>query len=73
VTTPPIYLTGHREFQDVLAKNISEAYVGQRSAKDVLVNTEKAWSKLIRQIGKRKLKAELAGYKAAFPSMDTPS
>ena len=73
VTTPPIYLTGHREFQDVLAKNISEAYVGQLKAKDVLVKTEKAWTKLIRQIGKKKLKAELAGYKAAFPSMDKPS
>ncbi len=73
VTTPPIYLTGHREFQDVLGKNISEAYVGQLKAKDVLSKTEKAWTKLIRQIGKKKLKSELAGYKAAFPSIDKPS
>ncbi|MEE9275477.1 MAG: hypothetical protein V3V62_09250, partial [bacterium] len=73
ITTPPIYLTGHREFQDVLGKNIAEAYVGQITDKDVLVNTERAWAKLIKQIGKRKLKAELGSYKAAFPTMDKPS
>lgn len=67
VTTPPIYLTGHLEFQDALAKNLSEAYVGQLKAKDVLTRTEDAWRKLIGQIGKRKLKEEMASYKAAFP------
>ncbi|MFQ5894416.1 MAG: extracellular solute-binding protein [Nitrospinota bacterium] len=73
VTAPPVYLTGHREFQDVLGKHISEAYVGQLKAKDVLTKTEAAWGRLIRQIGKRKLKAELASYKAAFPKVDVPS
>ncbi len=72
VTTPPVYLTGHREFQDVLGKHISEAYVGQIKAKDVLTKTEKAWAKLVRQIGKKKLKGELASYKAAFPKVNKP-
>ena len=73
VTTPPIYLTGHLEFQDALAKNLSEAYVGQLKASDVLARTEEEWRRLVAKIGRRKLKEELAGYKAAFPTVDVPS
>lgn len=73
VTTPPVYLTGHLEFQDTLAKNLSEAYVGQLDAKAVLPQTEEAWRAIIGRIGKRKLKEELASYKAAFPKIDVPS
>ncbi len=73
ITTPPIYLTGLLEFQDILAKNLSEAYVGQRKAKDVLKDTEEAWNKIVRRIGRRKLKQELASYKAAFPTVDIPT
>ncbi len=51
----------------------SEAYVGQRKAKDVLPETEKAWKKIVRKIGKKKLKAELASYKALFPKVNVPS
>ncbi len=43
VVSPPIYLTGYLEFQDLLAKNLSEAYVGQLPAKDVLKRTENEW------------------------------
>jgi multiple sugar transport system substrate-binding protein len=72
VGCPAIYLTGYREFQEVLFKHLSEAYIGQLGAKDVLVKTEAAWRETIKSIGKRKLKAELAGYKAAFPQVDVP-
>jgi multiple sugar transport system substrate-binding protein len=73
VACPAIYLTGYLEFQEVLFKHMSEAYIGQLSAKDVLTKTEAAWRETIKNIGKRKLKAELAGYKAAFPQIDVPS
>ena len=73
VAAPPIYLTGLLEFQDQLAKNLSEAYVGQRKAKDVLPETEKAWKRIVRKIGRKKLKAELASYKAVFPTVNVPS
>ena len=73
VASPPIYLTGLLEFQDILAKNLSEAYVGQMSAKDVLPKTEEAWKKIVRRAGKKKLKGELASYKGVFPSVDVPS
>ncbi len=72
ITTPPIYLTGFLEFQDQLAKNLSEAYTGVKSAKDVLTDTEEAWKRSVRRIGKRKLRDELASYKAVFPSVDRP-
>ncbi len=73
ITSPPIYLTGYLEFQDVLAKNLSEAYVGQISASDVIPRTEEAWKGIMRRIGKKKLLEELASYKAVFPTKDQPS
>jgi hypothetical protein len=73
VASPPIYLTGYLEFQDTLAKNLSEAYVGQLPAKDVLKKTEEEWAKIVRRTGKRKLKDELASYNAVMPKVDKPS
>lgn len=72
VVSPPIYLTGYLEFQDLLAKNLSEAYVGQLPAKDVLKRTEEEWKAVINRIGRAKLKAELTSYKAVMPKKDKP-
>lgn len=68
VASPPIYMTGYLEFQDTLAKNLSEAYVGQIKGSEVLKKTEEDWKGIIRRIGKRKLKQDLASYKAVMPS-----
>ncbi len=73
VATPPVYLTGHLEFQDSLSKHLSEAYVGQIKAKDVVTKTQEEWGRLVRKIGKAKLKEDLASYKAAFPTIDKPA
>jgi multiple sugar transport system substrate-binding protein len=73
VVCPPIYLTGYLEFQDVLGKNLSEAYVGQLPARDVLKKTEDEWSKIVGRIGRSKLKNDLASYKAAMPKVDVPA
>jgi multiple sugar transport system substrate-binding protein len=73
VVAPPVYLTGYLEFQDALAKNLSEAYVGQLPAKDVLKNTEEAWKGIVRRIGKSKLQKDLASYKAVMPKADKPT
>jgi len=73
VVAPPVYLTGYLEFQDALGKNLSEAYVGQLPAKDVLKKTEEAWKGIVRRIGKRKLKKDLVSYKAVMPKVDKPS
>ena len=73
VVCPPIYLTGFLEFQDALGKNLSEAYVGQLPAKDVLTKTEDEWNKIIGRIGRAKLKRDLASYKAAMPKRDVPA
>ena len=67
VVSPPVYLTGYLEFQDVLGKNLSEAYVGQLPAKDVLKKTTDEWNAIVNRIGQRKLKDELASYKALMP------
>ena len=73
IVCPPIYLTGYLEFQDALGKNLSEAYVGQLPAKDVLKNTENEWNKIIGRIGRAKLKKDLASYKAAMTKRDVPA
>ena len=71
ITTPPIYVTGTLEFELVLKRNISEAYVGDKTAKAVVKDTEAEWKRSIRRIGKRKIKDELASYKSLFPSVDS--
>jgi ABC-type glycerol-3-phosphate transport system substrate-binding protein len=73
IVGPPIYLTGYIEFQDALGKNLSEAYIGQISAKDVLKKTEDEWNGIIRRIGRNKLKKDLVSYKAAMPRHDVPA
>jgi len=73
VVAPPLYLTGYLEFQDALGKNLSEAYVGQLAAKDVLKKTEDEWNGIIRRIGRNKLKKDLVSYKAVMPKRDVPA
>lgn len=73
VVAPPIYLTGYIEFQDSLGKNLSEAYTGQLSAKDVLKKTTEEWNAIIRRTGRKKLQEELASYKAVMPKRDVPA
>jgi multiple sugar transport system substrate-binding protein len=73
VVAPPTYLTGYLEFQDTLGKNLSEAYVGQLPAKDVLKKTQDEWSAIVRRIGRGKLKDELASYKAVMPKRNLPA
>jgi multiple sugar transport system substrate-binding protein len=73
VVAPPTYLTGYLEFQDTLGKNLSEAYIGQLPAKDVLKKTQDEWNGIVRRIGRAKLKQELASYKAVMPKRDKPA
>jgi hypothetical protein len=73
VVAPPIYLTGYLEFQDALGKNLSEAYVGQLPAKDVLSKTENEWNAIIGRIGRAKLKKDLVSYKALMPKRLLPA
>jgi multiple sugar transport system substrate-binding protein len=73
VVAPPVYLTGYLEFQDSLGKNLSEAYIGQLPAKDVLKKTTDEWNAIVRRAGRAKLKGELASYKAVMPKRDKPA
>jgi ABC-type glycerol-3-phosphate transport system substrate-binding protein len=73
VVAPPVYLTGYLEFQDALGKNLSEAFIGQLPAKDVLKKTEDEWTAIIRRIGPSKLKKDLVSYKALMPKRLKPA
>jgi multiple sugar transport system substrate-binding protein len=72
IACPPIYLTGYLEFQDQLAKHLSEAYVGQIKADEVLKRTEEEWGKIVKRIGVAKLKEDLKTYKAIMPKIAKP-
>ena len=73
ITTPPIYLTGLLEFETELKRNLSEAYAGDKTAKQVNKDTTDAWARSVRRIGKRRLKEEFATYKALLPTIDLPT
>ncbi len=73
IVTPPIYMTGLLEFETEVKRNISEAYVGDKNARQACKDIEDGWAKAIRRIGKSKLKEELATYKSLFPKNDVPA
>ena len=73
ITTPGVYLTGLLEFETELKRNMSEAYAGSKTAKQVVKDTQDAWARAARRIGKRRLKGEMATYKSLFPSNDLPT
>ena len=73
IACPPIYLTGYLEFQDQLGKHLSEAYVGQIKAAEVLPRVEEEWAKIVKRVGAGKLKEELATYKSVMPKIDKPA
>lgn len=73
ITTPGVFLTGLLEFETELKRNVSEAYNGDKSAKQVVKDTQDAWGRAVRRIGKRRLKEEMATYKSLMPSNDLPT
>lgn len=72
ITTPGVYLTGLLEFETELKRNMSEAYAGDKTAKQVVQDTQAAWAKAARRIGKRRLKGEMETYKSLMPTNDLP-
>ena len=67
-------MTGFLEFQDALAKNLSEAYVGQISRRRMSCREPKmTWNGIIRRTGKKRLQEDLASYKEVMPKVDKPS
>ena len=73
VTAPPPYVTGYQEFKEVVDRNLSEAYAGRKKgAKKVMGDIQKEWTKIVRKVGKRKLRKEIPFYKAMMPKMDKP-
>ncbi len=73
VASPPIYLTGYLEFQDLLGKALSETYVGQMKSADTLKKVEEDWAKVVKRIGTAKLKKDLATYKDVMPKKVAPT
>ena len=65
-------MTGYQEFKEVVDRNLSEAYAGRKKgAKKVMGDIQNEWAKIIRKVGKRKLRREIPFYKAMMPKVDT--
>ncbi len=73
VVSPPIYLTGYLEFQDLLGeepvRSLCRPAAGQATCCRAPTNE---WKGVISRIGRAKLKEELASYKAVMPKKDKP-
>lgn len=72
VTTPPPYVTGYPEFKEAIDQNLSEAYAGRKTGKQALKDTQDQWKKIVRKVGKRRLKQDIVFYKKMMPTMDVP-
>ena len=72
ITCPPPYVTGYPEFKEAIDQNLSEAYAGRKTGKQAMKDTQDRWTKIVRKIGKRRLKKEIPFYKAMMPTMDVP-
>ena len=73
VTTPPPYVTGYQEFKEAVDKNLSEAYAGRKSGKQAIKDAQEEWGKIVKKIGKARIKKEIPYYKAMMPKMDVPT
>lgn len=72
VTAPQLLLPGYLEFNDILDKNLADAFTGVVSGDEALKKTEAEWRDIIKRIGSRLLVKDLANYKAALPKIDLP-
>ena len=72
VNSPTVRVTGALEFNDTLDKNISDAWLGITKPRQALKQVEDDWSKIIRRIGKGRLKKEVVSYRKAMPRVDEP-
>lgn len=73
VACPQIYMTGSLEFQDLLGKNLSEAYLGQLKPEQALKKTEEEWGLVVKRIGAAKVKEDLKSYRDVMPKIDAPA
>jgi ABC-type glycerol-3-phosphate transport system substrate-binding protein len=73
VTCPSFLLPGFQEFNDLLDKNLADAFIGTISPEEAMKVTEKEWKSVIRRAGAKLLKEDLKTYKDAMPKIDVPA
>ncbi len=65
---PDLYLKGQGEYWDILDQNIQAADVGQKTPKEALEDTAKAWNRITRRHGKDSQIAQLKFLKSQYPA-----
>jgi multiple sugar transport system substrate-binding protein len=72
INSPMVRTTGAAEFNDTLDKNISNAWLGLVKPRAALKAIEKDWHKIIRRVGKSRMKKDVKAYRNAMPKVDVP-
>jgi maltose-binding protein MalE len=70
INSPMVRTTGAQEFNDKLDKHISDAWLGVTKPRAALKAIEKDWHKVIRKIGKARMKKDVKSYRDAMPKVD---
>ena len=72
INSPTVRVTGALEFNDLIDKNISDAWLGVVKPRQALKQIDSEWRKVIKRVGKARLKRDMVSYHQTMPKVDEP-
>jgi multiple sugar transport system substrate-binding protein len=72
INSPTVRVTGALEFNDLLDKHVSDAWLGVVKPREALKSLEADWRKVIARVGKDRLRKDVESYRQAMPKVDEP-
>jgi len=72
VNSPTVRVTGALEFNDLLDKHVSDAWLGVVKPREALKRVDADWRKVIARVGKGRLRKDVESYRRAMPKVDEP-
>ena len=68
ITTPSVNVPGSMQFYTTLDINLNECLTGRKTPEEACEDTQKAWNKIIKRIGKEKHLASVKESMEAWPT-----
>jgi len=72
VNSPSIRVTGALEFNDLLDRHVSDAWLGVVKPREALKRVDADWRTVIARVGKARLKKDIESYRESMPTVDQP-
>jgi len=72
VNSPSVRVTGALEFNDLLDKHVSDAWLDVVKPREALKGIDADWRKVIARVGKARLRKDVESYRASMPKIDSP-